>query len=111
MPVNETLDLGTRLRERALCLEAVIVNGVFPGRFSADEARRLADLDGRLAPGARAALATALGEHRRGRAQRAQLRRLRRRVGTPVSTLPFLFEPELGSRHIELLSRRLEAAL
>jgi hypothetical protein len=56
-------------------------------------------------------VATALGEHRRARAQRAQLRRLRRRVGTPVFTLPFLFEPELGSRHIELLSRRLEAAL
>jgi anion-transporting ArsA/GET3 family ATPase len=111
MPVNETLELETRLREQALCLEAVIVNGVFPGRFSADEARRLEDLDGRLTPGARAALATALGEHSRGRAQRAQLRRLRRRVGTPVSTLPFLFEPELGSRHIEVLSRRLEAAL
>ena len=111
MPVNETLELEDRLRERALCLEAVIVNGVFPGRFSADEAKRLEDLNGRLTPGARAALATALGEHRRGRAQRAQLRRLRRRAGTPVSTLPFLFEPELGSRHIEVLSRRLEAAL
>jgi anion-transporting ArsA/GET3 family ATPase len=111
MPVNETLELEDRLRERALCLEGVIVNGVFPGRFSADEARRLEGLNGRLTPGARAAVATALGELRRGRAQRAQLRRLRRRVETPVSTLPFLFETELGSRHIELLSRRLEAAL
>ena len=111
MPVNETLELEDRLRERALHLEKVIVNGLYPDRFSRDEATRLADLDGRLTPGARAALATAIAEHGRARAQRAQLRRMRRSVETPVSTLPFLFEPELGPAHVELLSRRLEASL
>jgi anion-transporting ArsA/GET3 family ATPase len=111
MPVNETLDLEGRLDERGLHLHAVIVNGVYPDRFTAQEANRITDLNGRLPPGARAALATALTEHRRARTQRSQLRRLRRKVDTRVSTLPFLFEPELGPADVQLLSRRLEAAL
>ena len=98
MPVNETLELGERLRQVVgLGLDAVVVNGVFPDRFSNDEAARMreASVDGHD-PEARAALAAALTEHERARAQRAHVRRLRRDAGAPVVTLPFLFGAEVG---------------
>src|SRR5215211_2381677 len=42
MPVNETLELGTRLHDAiGLGLDAVIVNGLYPERFSGKEAEAL----------------------------------------------------------------------
>jgi anion-transporting ArsA/GET3 family ATPase len=111
MPVNETLDLDRRLREDGVRLEKVIVNGLYPNRFNTEEGKRLAAVDGRVTPGVQAALRVALSEYQRARAQRSQLRRLRRGLGVPVSTLPFLFEPDLGAPEVERLSRDLEAAL
>ena len=55
----------------------------------------------------RAAARAAVSEHQRARSQRAQLARLRRRVETPVKSLPFLFEPELGPEAARRLARRL----
>jgi len=108
MPVAETLELEKRLDEEMdMGLDSIVVNGLYPERFSRDEAKRLAALDGGGPPGARAALL----EHERARAQRSQLRRLRRGAGAPVLTLPFLFEPELGLEQIEQLSRELERRL
>jgi anion-transporting ArsA/GET3 family ATPase len=109
MPVVETLELGARLREAVgLGLDAVVVNGVFPDRFSNEEAEtlRAASADGHD-PGARDALAAALKEHERARAQRAHVRRLRREAGAPVVTLPFLFGGELGLWAYERLGREL----
>jgi anion-transporting ArsA/GET3 family ATPase len=111
MPVNETLELEGRLRHDGLALEAVIVNALYPARFTREEAERIAALDGRLPAGVRAGLRIALGEDRRARSQRAHLRRLRKRIDVPVHTLPFLFEPELGPAEIEALSHALEDAL
>jgi anion-transporting ArsA/GET3 family ATPase len=111
MPVNETLELEARLGGAGLGLDAVVVNGVYPERFSADEAERIAALDGRLPPGARSALGAALSEHERARVQRSHLRRLRRRAQAGVTTLPFLFQPELGLPDVERLSRELERLL
>lgn len=111
MPVNETLELESRLREEGVWLAGVIVNGLYPARFTADQAERMAALDGRMSAGLRAGLATALGEHERARAQRLELRRLRRRVGVRVGTLPFLFERELGLPELERLGRGVEASL
>jgi hypothetical protein len=111
MPVNETLELEARLHEDGVRLEAVIVNALYPARFTAEEARRMAAPDGRLPAGARAGLRTALGEHEHARVQRGQLRRLRRSLEAPVGTLPFVFEPELGPMELERLSRDLEEAL
>jgi hypothetical protein len=61
-----------------------------------------------------AALRAALSEHRRARAQRAQLRRLKAGVdgsGDRVLSLPFLFETDLGLEEWEQLSRELERRL
>lgn len=113
MPVNETLDLSGRLRDdMGMAIDAVVVNAVYPERFSAEEARAMASVDGRVSPAARTALRAALSEHHRARAQRSQLRRLRRGLdGVKSSTLPYLFEPQIGAEQVERLSRELERAL
>jgi anion-transporting ArsA/GET3 family ATPase len=112
MPVNETIDLGVRLRdEMGMAIDAIVVNAVYPERFTNAEAERMESLDGRGPAGARAALRAALSEHRRARTQRSELGRLRRAVKTPVTTLPYMFEPDLGVEQLESLSRELERRL
>jgi anion-transporting ArsA/GET3 family ATPase len=112
MPVNETIDFERRLAdELTMAVDHVVVNGVYPQRFNGDDARRLRSLDGSGSPAASAALRAALAEHERARGQRSQLRRLRRRVKAPVTTLPYLFEPQLGRAQVERLANELERSL
>ena len=94
-----------------MALDAVLVNAVYPQRFTAAEARRLeaarrtrlrrrpARPRGRRSPssGARAPSAP-------------QVARLRRAADAPVFTLPFLFEPDIALAQLERLSRRAGAA-
>jgi anion-transporting ArsA/GET3 family ATPase len=108
MPVNETAALEHDLRsEVGVAVDRIYMNGLYPQRFSNEEAERLA----RLAEGEngamRAAARAAVSEHGRARSQRAQLARLRRRAETPVRALPFLFEPELGVESARRLAARL----
>ena len=112
MPVNETIDLGERLRaEMGMALDAILVNAVYPERFDTAEAKRLAAVNGRGPAAVRPALESALSELRRVRGQRAEVARLRRAADAPVRTLPFLFEPELGAAEVDRLSRELERRL
>jgi len=112
MPVNETLDLADRLGdEMGQHLQAIVVNAVYPERFSGADAEAIASADGRPSQAVSDALGAALSEHRRAKAQRSQLRRLRSEAEAPVSTLPFLFEPEIGGDEVEALSRELERRL
>ena len=111
MPVNETLELEARLGEESLALETVVVNGLYPERFNRDDVKRIEGLDPRVQPSVRPALVAALSEYGHARAQRSEVTRLRRGLDAPVTTLPFLFEPEIGLGEIEQLSRRLEDAL
>jgi anion-transporting ArsA/GET3 family ATPase len=106
MPVNETLDLERRLPEAVgLGLDAIVVNGMWPERFTAAEAQTLRDAcaDG-CPPDAAGAVRAALSAHERARAQRTHLRRLRRETSAPVVTLPFVFESELGLPEYERLA-------
>ncbi len=108
MPVNETAALEQDLRnEVGVAVDRVYLNGLYPERFSKEEAERLSQLAAGENGAARAAARAALSEFARARSQRAQLARLRRRVKAPVKTLPFLFEPELGPEAARRLSRRL----
>ncbi len=108
MPVNESAALERDLRDEVgVAVDRVYLNGLYPERFSKQEAERLSELAGREDGTARAAARAALSEFNRARSQRAQLARLRRRVKAPVKTLPFLFEPELGPEAARRLSRRL----
>jgi anion-transporting ArsA/GET3 family ATPase len=112
MPVNETIDLRAALRsDMGMRIDWIVVNALLPDRFDSDEVSRLAALDGKLSDAARAAVATALSEHGRAEEQREELARLRDALDVPLSTLPFLFEPDLGAAQVKELSRRLEEAV
>jgi anion-transporting ArsA/GET3 family ATPase len=108
MPVNESAALEEQLgRGVGMAIDHVYMNAMYPERFSkgqADELERV--LEGTDGP-TRAAIRAALSEHRRARSQRAQLQRLKRRVRSPVKTLPFIFKPTLDAGELE----RLAAAL
>ena len=108
MPVNESAALEHDLRDEVgVAVDRVYMNGLYPERFSPEEAERLTELADGENGAVRAAARAAVSEHNRARSQRAQLARLRRRVEAPVKTLPFLFEPELGVEAAEQLARRL----
>jgi anion-transporting ArsA/GET3 family ATPase len=112
MPVNETVDLEQRLAgDLGMDVDQVVANGVLPARFTAADVRRLRSLDGQGTNAAQAAVTSALVEHRRAAGQQEQLERLRAEARAPVTTLPYLFEPEPRRRELELLSDRLEEAL
>jgi anion-transporting ArsA/GET3 family ATPase len=102
MPVTETLSLQDALRDEVgLDVGLVVANAVLPQRFSAAEAVALeAAPDGPEVRAARHAGA-------RARAQRTQLRRLRRGARAPVTTLPFVFDGDPMAQ----LARELERAL
>ena len=113
MPVVETLELGRKLEETVgLGLEAIIVNGVWPDRFSAGDAKKLraASRNGHD-PAAAGVLRAALAEHERAKLQRGHLKRLEKESGTTVVTLPYLFEPELGLDEYQLLADSLAESL
>jgi anion-transporting ArsA/GET3 family ATPase len=113
MPVNETLELGGRLRDAVgVGLDAIVVNGLYPDRFTGKEAEELrAAADDHLDPAALAAVRAALAEHGRARAQRAHLRRLKREADAPVTTLPYLFDAEVGLPEYRTLAAKLARSL
>jgi anion-transporting ArsA/GET3 family ATPase len=98
MPVNETLELGGKLEQTVgIGLDAVIVNALYPERYSKSEARMLRSAaENGLEPEALAAVRAALAEHERSSAQQAHVKRLRKEAGAPVVELPLLFEPQVG---------------
>jgi anion-transporting ArsA/GET3 family ATPase len=111
MPVNETIDLERRLRDAVgLGLDAVVMNAMWPERFSSADVTRLraATRDGH-APEALGAVRAALTAHERAAAQRAHVRRLEAATDAPITTLPFVFESELGLDHYAYLAERLVA--
>jgi anion-transporting ArsA/GET3 family ATPase len=108
MPVNETATLECELREEiGVAVDRVYLNGLYPERFGAEEAERIETAREQNNGAVREALRAAVSEQRRARSQRAQLARLRRRVSSPVKTLPFVFEPELGVEDARALAAKL----
>jgi anion-transporting ArsA/GET3 family ATPase len=113
MPVTETMEFERALRRQmGMELDSVVVNALYPERFSEAEAEQIeqaADSGG--SAGVEAALRAALFEHRWARTQRSELERLRAQLRRGVITLPFLFEPELDRLSFEALSAELERQL
>jgi anion-transporting ArsA/GET3 family ATPase len=108
MPVNETAALERELREEiGVSVDRVYMNALYPERFSNGEAERLEGERPQATGAVREALRAAVSEHRRARSQRAQLARLRRQVSTPVKSLPFIFQPELGVEDARELAAKL----
>jgi anion-transporting ArsA/GET3 family ATPase len=106
LPVNETLELQDRVRDAVgLDLDAIVVNGVWPGRFSGDGLERVRALDS--SPAVEAAIAA----EERARVHKSQVSRLRRGARAPVLTLPFLFQTELGLEDYGELGEKLAKKL
>ncbi len=106
MPVNETIELEGRLRDAVgLGLDAVVMNAMWPERFSPADVTKLraAERDGHDAAGL-GAVRAALGVHERVKAQRAHMRRLEAATDAPIRPLPFVFESDLELEHYERLA-------
>jgi anion-transporting ArsA/GET3 family ATPase len=102
MPVNETLALRDALEQANGQQPAlVVVNALRRPRLSAADAAALeAHRD-------HAAVRAALAMYTLAREQRAQLRRVRRRIGAPTITVPFT----PGGADVAAIARRLDGAL
>jgi anion-transporting ArsA/GET3 family ATPase len=116
MAVTETLELEEGLRRQLdRDLDAVVVNGVLPRRFTRAELGRIAKLDSSTEL-VRGAAHMAHAVHERARLQQNQIARLRRQRfarGLPPSvlTLPMLFTAELGIADVREMSVKLEGKL
>jgi anion-transporting ArsA/GET3 family ATPase len=121
MAVTETLELQSGLEDALQRgLDGVIVNGLMPRRFSAQEMSTIKALEppGKPRSGSTAAAAKtitaavqAAGEvHDRARFQHLQVARLRRR-GLSVVSIPFVWGGELDLEGLEGIASRLERGL
>lgn len=110
MAVTETIELETRLRRQlGRRLEAVVVNGVLPRRFSTAELKQISSAGGG-SQAARSASRAAREVHERARHQHNQIARLRRHH-LAVHNVPFVFEPELELPALREISERLRGSL
>lgn len=108
MPVTETLALKEALHSDGLALDLVILNALYPPRFTAAEVLELESALKRTRSRiSRSALKAALSEHARAGVQREQAQRLRDGIDAPHAELPYLFAEELGAPEIELLATAL----
>jgi anion-transporting ArsA/GET3 family ATPase len=109
LPVSETLALESRIATTlGRPLDAVVVNGLLPRRFSAGDVEGLAAADGALPA---AVVAAARRQHGQAAAQQTQLRRLRRHASTHVTTLPHVSTPRLALDDVRALADELERRL
>jgi anion-transporting ArsA/GET3 family ATPase len=112
MPVNETLTLDEAVRAEGLKLDAVVVNALYPERFSGREATELEQALARVrASSSRVALRAALSENARATTQREQVTRLQETLDTPLIELPYLFSEQIGRAELEQIADRLEPTL
>jgi len=112
MPVNETLAIRDELEREGLALDAVIVNSLYPSRFSTRDAGKLRKALGEVdASAGRGAIRAALSEHARASAQQEQRGRLRDGLGTELVELPYVFADQLGRQELEQLADALEVGL
>ncbi len=113
MPVTETLELaGDLRRELRISLAAVLVNAVYPERFTATDRRtlrRALQHDG--TPLARGAMRASLAAATWAANQREQLDRLESDGLPPGLRLPFLFAAELDRGALEHLADLLGAEI
>jgi anion-transporting ArsA/GET3 family ATPase len=105
MPVNETATLERDLtNEVGVSVDRIFCNGLYPDRFSDGDEQALEAAFAASQNGVRPALRAALSVRRRAVAQREQLARLEELAEAPVSTMPYVFEPELTTEAIRALA-------
>lgn len=105
MAVTETLELQDGLRQGiGRALDAVLLNGVLPSRFTTAELESAKRLNGSEV--GRSAAIAARAAHDRARFQHNQLARLRRRR-FEVHGVPFLFASDVGLPAVERIAAQL----
>ena len=105
MPVNETATLERDLtRTVGVAVDHIFLNGLYPDRFEAEDDEALAASQGLASGSASDAIAAALAVSRRSAAQHGQLKRLKNVTRAPVTTMPFLFKPQLEIEEIRELA-------
>jgi len=105
MPVNETATLEQDItRKVGASVDRIFLNGLYPERFSAADAAKLDGALGQADGPPRDAISAALLVAKRSTAQRGQLARLEGKTRAPVTTLPFLFQPEMAAAQLRLLA-------
>ncbi|HEY8303643.1 MAG TPA: ArsA-related P-loop ATPase [Solirubrobacteraceae bacterium] len=119
LAVAETLELEYGVRESlGRDLDAVVVNGTLPRRFTRDELRRVAALE-HDHPAIESAQRAATAVHARAAIQQAQIARLRRATtnrekSLTIFSVPFVFASEFDLRIVNeiaaLLRRKLSYA-
>jgi len=96
MPVNETANLEAELTgDVDVAVDRVIMNALYPDRYSAKDLKAIKRLKKSDDPEIRAAGRAAISQAVRTDSQLEQLERLKGLVSAPVSTLPFIFTPEI----------------
>lgn len=96
MPVNETANLEAELTgDVDVAVDRVIMNALYPDRYTAKDLKAIKRLKKSEDPVIRAAGRAAISQATRTESQREQLERLENLVSAPVSTLPFIFTPEI----------------
>lgn len=104
MPVNESALLEGELDSLGIAVDRVYMNALYPERFTDPEIERIAAAADEAEPPMRSALTAAIDEARRAASQREQLDRLRELTRNDITTLPFVFAPELGTAELEELA-------
>jgi hypothetical protein len=95
MSLHELLDLDAGLRDAVgRGVDLIVVDGVYPDRFTDAEADGLRSLADRAPSGP---VAAALAEHRQARLHADRVAWLGERVAAPIVTLPFVFGAEIGA--------------
>jgi anion-transporting ArsA/GET3 family ATPase len=110
MAVNETLSLRDALEADGLSLSTLVVNRLYPDRFTRDE---VTELKGSVvgAPDAvQGAIRAAMFEHHRASLEGAQVGRIAGQMAAPLVALPFLFVDEFGQAALHTLADTLAAA-
>lgn len=96
MPVNETANLEAQLTDDVdVAVDRIIMNGLYPERYSARDLKSIKRLRKSKDPEIRAAGKAAISQGSRTASQKEQLERLEGMVKAPISSLPFIFEPEI----------------
>ncbi len=96
MPVNETKNLEDQLSDDVdVAVDRVIMNGLYEESFSGADLKEIKRLGKNDDPEIHAAGKAAVSQCSRTASQKEQLERLEGLVKAPVTTLPFIFKPEI----------------
>ncbi|HRV60077.1 MAG TPA: ArsA-related P-loop ATPase, partial [Solirubrobacterales bacterium] len=108
MPVNETARLEAELSgDIGISIDRVIMNALYPENFSKGEVKKLSKLRKSDDDEVRAAGRAGTSQATRAADQREQLARLEEMVETEVTTLPFIFKPELDLKSARKLAEEI----